>query len=186
MWGRIPSGSRCRELGLIMGGFFGIESRRCLERLDLIIIQRTNRRCRRTDDEASRREDLAFGYERPCSDNGLAADHGAIQDSSAHPDQRFVFNGAAVKDRLMADGHPRSDGERRAWIAVPNRPVLEIGFLTENDRRVVGADDRAKPDTRAGAQANIANQVGARRDPSPRIELRCNAIEIVKRHDTDI
>ena len=47
----------------------------------------------------------------------------------AHADQRFVFDRAAMEDRLVADRDSRTDGQRRAGIGMADSAVLEIAFF---------------------------------------------------------
>ena len=55
--------------------------------------------------------------------------------------------------------------------------VLEIAFLAEKDWRVVGPDDRTEPDAGASSEADVANQVGGRRDPCIRADGRAELVD---------
>src|SRR4030095_245399 len=101
------------------------------------------------DDEAARFEHLPFGHQRPGADDALRADHRSVQNPCTHADQGLILDGAAMKDRLMADGYPGTERQRRPGIAVADCSVLEIGLVAEDDRGVVGPDHGPEPDTAA-------------------------------------
>ena len=71
----------------------------------------------------------------------------------------------------MADRHPRADGEREVGVAMADRSILEVRLLAQDQRRVVAAEDRAEPDARPGAEANVTDQVRRRRCPGAGAEL---------------
>ena len=116
------------QLTKVGRGFIRIMRRRQPQHHDLLVGQRPYRPRRRSYDQASRFEYLSLSHQCAGSDDALRTDHCAIQDSRAHTDQRFILHRAAVEDRLMPDRHPRADGQRRAWVRMADRPILEIAF----------------------------------------------------------
>lgn len=63
----------------------------------------------------------------------------AVQDSRAHADEAVIGHRAAVEDRLMPDGHPRADHQRKARITVSYCAVLEVCLVAEDQWRVVAS-----------------------------------------------
>lgn len=130
-------------------------------------------------------EGLALRDEGARPDQAAFADKGPVQHPRAHADQRAVGDGAAVEDRLVADRHAPPDGERRMGIAVADGPVLDVAFFTDEDRCVVGPDYGPEPDAGAGAEANVADEIGGWRGPAPLGEGGRDRTEGIEWHGRD-
>jgi len=120
---------------------------------------------------------LAFGDERAGADDALGLDYRAVEDSRAHADQAIVGDRAAVKDRLVADRHPSADGQGKVRVAVPDRAVLEVGRIAQDQGRIVAAKHRPEPNAGAGAEADVADEICRRRSPGAGPELREEVVE---------
>src|SRR5207253_9843783 len=110
-------------------------------------------------------ETFAFCDERASPDQAFGTNGSTVENLGAHADQAIVGDRAAMKDRLVADGDPGANGQRCAGIGMIDGTVLDIAVMADDDRRVVGANDRAEPDAGAPAEADIADEVGGRRRP---------------------
>src|SRR6202043_657473 len=84
--------------------------------LDLIRFERTDHPRRRTDDQGVLGKLLAFGDDRTCADDAVAADLRAVHHDCPHADQRAVLDRATVKDDVVADGAILADRERKTEI----------------------------------------------------------------------
>src|SRR4051812_2337919 len=84
---------------------------------------------RSADDQASALETLPLRHQRAGPDDALRFDDRTVQDARGHADQAVIGDRAAVKDRLVPDRHPSSDGQWEVGVAVADRSVLEIGVL---------------------------------------------------------
>jgi len=85
---------------------------------------------------------------RTRANDTAAADPGTVHDNRTHPDQRAIFERAAVQDHVVADRAILSDRQRKATIGVTGRIVLHIGIFADLDPLVVAAQYRAEPDAR--------------------------------------
>src|SRR5690349_11490984 len=103
--------------------------RRGAEQLSLLLADLADHPRGRTDDQAAAFEALALGDQRPGTDDAFTFDHRAVQDARAHSDQAVVGNRAAVEGCLVSDRYAGADGEREIRVAMPDRTVLEVGFI---------------------------------------------------------
>lgn len=65
-----------------------------------------------------------------------------------------------MKDSGAPDRRPFLNGERRTSIGARRRALLNVALRINGDRRVIGADDRTKPDADACTGICFANHVG--------------------------
>jgi len=166
----------------VSGSLLGVVGSRQAKQCHLILRKLAHRPRRRADDQAPRLEPLAFGYQGARTDDALRANHSPVEDSRPHSDQRLILDRAAVEYGLVADRDPGADCQRRPGIGMADGSVLEIAFVAQDDRRVVGPDYCAEPDAYPGTQSNVANEVCRGSDPRTFAQRRCNPINFVKRH----
>jgi hypothetical protein len=81
--------------------------------------------------------------------NGVHADHGVVAEEDG------VVDDAAVSQR-----DPGADGACLARTGVDDGVVLHGAAVSENDGPVVAAEAGARPDPAAGAQRDVADDVG--------------------------
>src|SRR5680860_722942 len=70
-----------------------------------------------------------------------------------------------MHDRPVAHGHPVADSAWEARVCVEHRAVLDVGVATYSYHLVVGAQDGAVPDARAGPEAHLPDHRSGGRHP---------------------
>ena len=97
-----------------------------------------------------------LGHQRTCANDAVSADHCAVENDGTHTHQRIVADGAAVENGAVADGAVVAYHQRKFLINVENAVILNIGTVTYNNGRVLGADHRTEKDAALCSDGNIA------------------------------
>jgi hypothetical protein len=82
----------------------------------------------------------------------------------------------------VADRHVLSDRERKAWVGVQYRAVLNIAVGADGDEVVVGAHRAAEPDGRSRLDNDVADDAGGFGNECGRIDLRSVFTESIDGH----
>ena len=110
-------------------------------------------------------------HQRLRTDDGLFADHRAVQNHRAHADKNFIADFARVDNRAVADRHPVTEHARKIIREMQHRVVLHVRVMAHDDAIDVAAQHRAIPDTRMCAERHIADDRGAAGDENFFAEL---------------
>src|SRR5690606_36278642 len=125
-----------------------------------------------------------FGNNGPGAHQAVAADHGVIQHDGLHADQGALVDGTAVQHGLVPHGDARPDGHRAAFVHVQHAGFLDVGAFMHHYRSVVAADRHMRPDTCAGVQGDVADDMGAIGDIDAGVDDGRVVVELVNRHAT--
>ena len=127
---------------------------------DFLGVERAHDLRRRAHNERAGRNASALGDQRVRADDAALADNRAVEDRRAHANQAFVFHGAGVEDRAMADGNELADNDRQVVGEMYDAAVLDVGALADLDVIDVTAQDGSRPDAAAGGETDIADHDG--------------------------
>ena len=102
------------------------------------------------------RNDFAISDQRRCPHQGFWSDLRLVQNDRARTDERSIPDDAAFEMRVMADRYVIADGCRMVPKGVDHRAVLNRGAGANDDRTVIAAQDRARPDRGFGADRHVS------------------------------
>ena len=92
----------------------------------------------------------------------LAPIRRTILHDGPHADHDIVFDGGAVDDRQVADGHAITNDARKAGIGVHDRSILNVGAAADANRRAISPQHGVIPDAGLGRDRDITHDHGAR------------------------
>ena len=99
-------------------------------------------------------------YQRPRTDQAVAADLRAVQHDGAHADEGVVTHGAPMEDGPVAHRYVFAHRHRMVVVHVHHTVVLDICSRTDGDRRPVAPQHRAEEHAAVGAQGHAAPDGG--------------------------
>lgn len=134
------------------------------------IVHRSHDPRRDADHQRARGDVHPFGEQRPGPDHRPRPHSDTVQHDRPHPNERLVLDRAAVEDRPMPHTYPSTDRARHSFVDVDHAEILDVGLVTDRDRRHVPADDRMVPDTRVPPKGNVADHDRAGGDERRRMD----------------
>ena len=99
------------------------------------------------------------------ADDAIVADRGPVQDGRADADQAIIADDAAVQHRPVPDRAAAPDLERNALVGVENAMFLDVRALADFEEFVIPAQHRPEPDRHVAPERDLADDIGAWRDP---------------------
>src|SRR3954470_4781986 len=139
--------------------------------------ERTGGLARRPAKQRLGLDDGVRWHQRTGSDHRAITDPGAVLDDRTVADQRLAAHGGAVQHTQVSDRRALADDDRRPGRSVHDRTVLHVGAGPHDDRAVVGPQDDAVPDRRAGLNSDVAYQRCGRCDEGIRMHDGALALE---------
>jgi len=127
---------------------------------------------RRTCNEAVGGDDLSLPDNGSGRNDRSGLYHGRVQDESADADERPAFDGAAVHDGVMADGHVITDPQGMVPLGMKRAVILYVGISSDPDKGGIAPDHCPVPDTGAFPDFNISDDGRRRSDENVRCDPR--------------
>ena len=121
---------------------------------------------------ALRRHVPSVAHDRPRTHRGTAVNDGLVQDDRPTADERAVLDHAALEVREVSDHAVVADDRGVLVDGVDDGAVLDRGALAHDDRAVVAAQHRARPDRRVGADVHVADDDGVGVDEGVGVDRR--------------
>jgi hypothetical protein len=108
------------------------------------------------------------------------ANHGAIQDDCADPDQNSIFDRAGVEHCLVPAVHFLADAQRKIIRDVQHCTILDIGSAAYGDGINIGAYNRLVPNAGLFSERHSSDQDCRRRNEASFRHAWCPASKAVQ------
>ena len=164
-------------------GLLDVSGRVLVHALDFLLPQAAHETRGRSDYERSGFYGLSLGHETARTDDGVFADHRAVENDGSHADKSSFFDGASVQDGGVADSDVFLNDAGVAELGVHDGVVLDIAADADRDGFQVSSKHGAGPDADAVLEFHGADYLRRIGRPGGKRDLRNMVFKCETRHN---